>query len=122
MDPDANLRELRGLLDRYLHEDLRSDLHPAHPDQPQFTDQDIERAFELVEALDAWLTKGGFLPSAWIHDEPVHDAAMDALGVDRAEHRRRVVEQILEHRRQIRARTMEAIEGFRRKSGITPAE
>ena len=54
MDPDANLRELRALADAIL--------------QGEGTPADCRRAVrlaELVEALDGWLSGGGFLPRKW---------------------------------------------------------
>jgi hypothetical protein len=50
-DPNANLAELRSLAPMIL-----SGSFEAH---------DAERMAELIEALDEWLTKGGFLPDAW---------------------------------------------------------
>jgi len=52
MDPNANLEELRRLVRRQLYD---NDLTPA----------EVTRLAELVEALDEWIAKGGFLPSAW---------------------------------------------------------
>lgn len=52
MDPNANLEELRGLYRTIL-------------DNGQDTFDDATRLAELVEALDGWLSKGGFLPSEW---------------------------------------------------------
>jgi hypothetical protein len=49
MDPNANLAEQRRIALSILEGD----------------DGDAERLAELVQALDEWLTKGGFLPDAW---------------------------------------------------------
>lgn len=49
MDPQATLDELR----RIALEHLESD------------DSDLARMAELVEALDGWLSTGGFLPRDW---------------------------------------------------------
>ena len=54
MDPNANLSEQLGCARRILAED------GAHPD-------DAIRLAELVEALDVWLSSGGFLPDRWQH-------------------------------------------------------
>jgi hypothetical protein len=54
MDPEANLAEQRRLADAIL--------------QGTPTAADGRRAVrlaELVEALDGWLSSGGFLPAAW---------------------------------------------------------
>jgi hypothetical protein len=54
MDPDACLKELlelsRGIGGPgWAYDDQRS----------------AERMAELIEALDGWITKGGFLPQRW---------------------------------------------------------
>lgn len=63
MDPNANLEEQRQIVGRILAmtveeagETAIGDLHA-----------DAVRLAELVEALDTWLTSGGFLPLAWGH-------------------------------------------------------
>lgn len=52
MDPNATLTELRALT-------------AANRDREFVSDHDATRIIELVDALDEWLTRGGFLPSAW---------------------------------------------------------
>jgi hypothetical protein len=52
MDPDANLREIREILSESR---IRYTVNPAH----------VARLRELIEALDGWLSRGGFLPAAW---------------------------------------------------------
>lgn len=52
MDPNANLAEQRALLRTY-----RTRGH--------LTKSQSERLVELVDALDAWIANGGFLPDAW---------------------------------------------------------
>jgi hypothetical protein len=47
MDPNENLSEQRRIIAR---------LNEAGP---------IARLVELVEALDGWLSKGGFVPQDW---------------------------------------------------------
>lgn len=60
MDPNANLEEQRRIAARILQwtvedaEDGAGELHA-----------DACRLAELVEALDGWLSKQGFLPSDW---------------------------------------------------------
>lgn len=52
MDPDETLKQIRQLVKEY--------------NQPGWLDRcDVEQLVELVEALDLWLSKGGFLPAAW---------------------------------------------------------
>jgi hypothetical protein len=55
MDPNACLAEIRRLY-AAINE---ADEHDSD------TLADAARLAELVEALDAWITKGGFLPRAW---------------------------------------------------------
>lgn len=54
MDPNAALEQLREAI-----------ADAANPDQ--YTDREvaIEQVAEYFEALDGWLTQGGFLPAAW---------------------------------------------------------
>ena len=62
MDPDANLTEQLDLANMdwtgkesdELTPDEIDELHVAHI-----------RLCELVEALDRWIVKGGFLPTRW---------------------------------------------------------
>jgi hypothetical protein len=55
MDPNANLEEARRIADRLLNQDAEdgSDV------------EDGRRLAELVQALDEWIMKGGFLPRDW---------------------------------------------------------
>jgi len=53
MDPDANLKEQREISERIL-DGTKHD-----------TGYDAVRLAELVQALDEWLSKGGFPPHAW---------------------------------------------------------
>ena len=55
MDPDANLAEQAKLARRIL----------AADDAGDYADHDASRLAELVEALDEWIRRGGFLPQAW---------------------------------------------------------
>ena len=58
MDPDAALDERLGLVDLITGEadaDLRQRINR----------HEILRMTELVDALDSWLTAGGFLPWRW---------------------------------------------------------
>jgi hypothetical protein len=56
MDPDACLEEIRKLLKTW-HE-------MSDADEP-FGDH-LDMLCERVEALDDWLSKGGFMPTAWV--------------------------------------------------------
>jgi hypothetical protein len=55
MDPNANLAEQRRIVARINEE--------------QYSAKDLIydaiRLAELVQALDEWIAKGGFLPTAW---------------------------------------------------------
>jgi hypothetical protein len=53
MDPDANLAEIRRLTQ----------------DGADLSDDQMERLVVLIQALDAWISKGGFLPKAWRQNE-----------------------------------------------------
>jgi hypothetical protein len=55
MDPDANLEEQRRIVEALKGIDLSAD------DEMN----EAERLVVLVESLDEWLSKGGFLPQAW---------------------------------------------------------
>jgi hypothetical protein len=57
MDPDANLAEQRKIVARLLDDNQRKDDYGRA--------QDANRLAELVQALDEWLTRGGFLPPSW---------------------------------------------------------
>jgi hypothetical protein len=52
MDPDAALAQIRELIaDQQTHNELN--------------DTDTDRLVELIDSLDEWMTKGGFLPTEW---------------------------------------------------------
>ncbi len=51
MDPNANLAEQRR---------IRNAIRIG-----QYTRNDVDRLAELIEALDEWISRGGFLPEAW---------------------------------------------------------
>lgn len=65
MDPNALLAEIRDLTKRSLELPTPSNIEDLH----------VELA-EKVEALDEWLSKGGFLPDAWVLDDD-HSGARD---------------------------------------------
>jgi hypothetical protein len=56
MDPNANLKEQKEIV-RWL-----LDTNEENADE---LSKKAERLANLVEALDEWLSKGGFLPDAW---------------------------------------------------------
>lgn len=51
MDPDATLQEIRILANKY--KTGRAD------------DHEVDRLVDLMDALDAWIEGGGFLPRDW---------------------------------------------------------
>lgn len=55
MDPDAALAEIRDIISRWNRD---GGLVVA------------ARLAELVDGLDGWLSKGGFLPDAWCNGGP----------------------------------------------------
>lgn len=59
MDPNETLRLLR-LTVKQMRVDENPDIRAAHADE----------VAEYVEALDEWLTEGGFLPHAWKAGRP----------------------------------------------------
>lgn len=63
MDPNETLRIIR-LTTKQMRVDEHPDIRKQHADD----------LAEHVEALDEWLTKGGFLPSDW--DPRVHAARL----------------------------------------------
>jgi len=65
MDPDANLAEQQLLRAR-----LRADRRYQSARSREDVRQDRHRLKELVEALDGWLSRGGFPPKAWTKERP----------------------------------------------------
>jgi hypothetical protein len=61
MDPDAALKEMRALVEEVLHDNNPSE-------------EAAERLSELVEGLDGWISRGGFLPTAWQPKQPRRDS------------------------------------------------
>jgi hypothetical protein len=56
MDPNANLEEQRRLVNA---------INDARDNETDVDQDDIWRLAELCEALDGWISNGGFLPHAW---------------------------------------------------------
>jgi len=69
MDPDANLAEQRQIAARILArhtDDVRSRGRLRRGVEMSADDtDDAQRLAELVQALDGWISGGGFLPAAW---------------------------------------------------------
>jgi len=61
MDPNANLAEQRRIAKRFLDGGDQTTAEWMG---------DAERLAELVEELDQWITRGGFLPEVWSRAEP----------------------------------------------------
>lgn len=55
MDPNANLAESRAIATRILDGGLSDEQ----------TQEEAARLAELVQALDEWISRGGFFPDAW---------------------------------------------------------
>ena len=65
MDPDVALTKLRILI-TYLEEEV--DAHSECNDECVYPPEVLEELSAMVnefQALDSWLSKGGFLPQAW---------------------------------------------------------
>ncbi len=52
MDPNETLRRIRE--------------YTGNPNYPVAIDEAWDNLIELVDALDQWITRGGFLPSEWM--------------------------------------------------------
>lgn len=59
MDPTANLNEQRA-----LRRKIRNEHAKEHSDLELLADYAVQLE-ELVDALDAWIVGGGFLPTTW---------------------------------------------------------
>jgi hypothetical protein len=58
MDPDEALREMRKLSETLIR------CGDDHIHLEAYA-EDVVRLAELVQAIDGWLSKGGFLPRGW---------------------------------------------------------
>jgi hypothetical protein len=74
MDPNANLEELRRLLEALRSRADAADWEWSNLDQCHKQIGDAARVADLVEALDEWLSRGGFLPKAW--ERPTYQEAL----------------------------------------------
>lgn len=74
MDPEANLKEqleiCRRMMERQDEYDEDTMNVSAMAEYRAEQAEDGERLAELVEALNGWILKGGFLPKPW-HDVQV---------------------------------------------------
>ena len=60
MDPNACLAEIRQLIaESYRLDKTDESLSPIATD----------RLVELIEGLDQWISRGGFLPKQWVNDD-----------------------------------------------------
>lgn len=67
MDPNENLKEQRKIV---------AEINAARDaDADAFDFDKVMRLADLVQAMDEWMTKGGFLPEAWVSTE--RNAARD---------------------------------------------
>lgn len=60
MDPDEALKELRSRV-FFARANRESGLEFPDVDPAE----NLDRIVELFEALDTWITRGGFLPAQW---------------------------------------------------------
>jgi hypothetical protein len=56
MDPNANLHEQRYLVAKFRQQDEDGEVYSTN---------DLGRFADLAEAMDQWISGGGFLPAAW---------------------------------------------------------
>lgn len=78
MDPNATLTEIRQL---YAEMQLLEDAPDDPPTDEARYARHAElsaRLRELIEALDQWIMRGGFLPAAWRLVQHVHQGAHQA--------------------------------------------
>jgi predicted Zn-dependent peptidase len=68
MDPDANLKEQRELAAEIvsINDKADDDGLMSASEQADVNDAAVRLA-ELVQALDQWLSGGGFQPAAWCY-------------------------------------------------------
>lgn len=66
MDPDTNLKEQREIAREIqaIWDDCNED-GTLTVSQMVVISEKAGRLAELVEALDGWISRGGFLPAAW---------------------------------------------------------
>ena len=70
MDPNATRAELLRIARSFLA-----------PDSDSIDTGDAVRLAELVDELDRWIRRGGFLPERWVHPKPIdHRPKVDRSG------------------------------------------
>jgi hypothetical protein len=90
MDPNATLKELRTLAARILSDDVfDDDVAPSEAEARAL------RLAELVEALDQWLTRSGFLPAAWEGLRTADQANAEARATLLRQHRDTLVDAVM---------------------------
>lgn len=62
MDPDKCLEDIRESISLFRDKKERGDPW-------EFTTPIAEEIVDMVQDLDEWLTKGGFIPQDWYHPE-----------------------------------------------------
>jgi len=69
MDPNANLARQRTILAELRDMDARIERAEARGEGTDMLEEEqlslLSELADLAEALDGWLSKGGFLPAAW---------------------------------------------------------
>ena len=66
VDPDANLDEQLSLAESILERiDSANEDGTISPDDMGEIVEDAQRLAELVQELQSWVSRGGFLPAAW---------------------------------------------------------
>lgn len=67
MDPDEALREIRSIIAEHEEaqdsEELGDD--DDNEDNTAHESIDVPRLIDLIDGLDSWMMKGGFLPKSW---------------------------------------------------------
>ena len=70
MDPEAALREIRtavaALKERFDASD--QDFEHMDPDELVTIAEDTNELLDLIDGLDQWMSRGGFLPTSWAQE------------------------------------------------------
>jgi hypothetical protein len=67
MDPNTTLHELREMVGRALA--AKAHLERIGDSKPSIPERSLHELAEKFEALDGWMSKGGFAPDAWRETE-----------------------------------------------------
>lgn len=68
MDPEAALKEIRDLVEAIrerIDEHDGDDVDTMDPDDLVTIAEDANALVDRFEGLDAWMSRGGFLPASW---------------------------------------------------------